>query len=89
MKSAKAVAELGDVAGETLARVEDVAKWIESKRIHYCWGGGHGAKARPFDRALLRVLVADLRDAKGLDCSGVGALAARSLRLPRPWRFAL
>ena len=37
-------AELGVGAARSLERIKAVAKWIEEKRIHYCWGGGHGPK---------------------------------------------
>ena len=39
--------ELGAGAAQSLERIESVAKWIESKKIHYCWGGGHGTKPGP------------------------------------------
>ena len=42
---------LGELPAGRLARVEYVAKWIEARRIHYCWGGGHAAEARPVARA--------------------------------------
>jgi len=34
-------------SGEGVARVQSVAGWIESRRLHYCWGGGHGPKPGP------------------------------------------
>jgi hypothetical protein len=39
--------ELAAGAAESLERIESVAKWMESKKIHYCWGGGHGVKPGP------------------------------------------
>src|SRR5690606_4339874 len=32
---------------ESVARIEEVAIWMESRRFHYCWGGGHGLLAGP------------------------------------------
>jgi hypothetical protein len=58
--------ELGASASETLARVEEVAKWMESKRIHYCWGGGHGLKPGPSTGTGEFCP----SGTKGLDCSG-------------------
>jgi Transglycosylase SLT domain len=42
-----AAGSLGETAARSLARIEYVAKWIESQRIHYCWGGGHGPRPGP------------------------------------------
>ncbi len=50
----------------TLARVEAVARWIESRRIHYCWGGGHAAAPGP--SAGSGEFCGP--GVKGLDCSG-------------------
>jgi hypothetical protein len=38
---------LGPVPSGRLARLEYVARWIESRRLHYCWGGGHAAEPGP------------------------------------------
>jgi hypothetical protein len=38
---------LGETAARTLERLKRAALWIESRRIHYCWGGGHGADPGP------------------------------------------
>jgi len=35
------------IGGEGLERVESVARWIESRHLHYCWGGGHAANPGP------------------------------------------
>jgi hypothetical protein len=35
------------IGGEGLERVESVARWIESRHLPYCWGGGHAAKPGP------------------------------------------
>jgi hypothetical protein len=58
--------ELGAAASETVARVEEVAKWIEAKKIHYCWGGGHALKPGPSPGS------GEFcgPGVKGLDCSG-------------------
>jgi hypothetical protein len=37
----------GATDARTLARLERVAVWIESRRIHYCWGGGHAPRPGP------------------------------------------
>ena len=50
-----------------------MARWIEARRIHYCWGGGHAAKPGPssgsycWSAAGQQVFGAP---EKGLDCSG-------------------
>jgi hypothetical protein len=38
---------LGPVPSGRLARIEYVARWIEARRFHYCWGGGHAAEPGP------------------------------------------
>jgi hypothetical protein len=64
---------LGPLPAEALARVEYVAKWIQSRRIHYCWGGGHAAQPGPsagsycWSASGQQVFGAP---EKGLDCSG-------------------
>jgi hypothetical protein len=57
---------LGPLPTEALARVEYVAKWIEARRIHYCWGGGHGPQPGPSPGS------GEFcgPGVKGLDCSG-------------------
>jgi hypothetical protein len=64
--SASASAQLGPLPTEALARVEYVAKWIEARRIHYCWGGGHGPQPGPSPGS------GEFcgPGVKGLDCSG-------------------
>jgi hypothetical protein len=37
----------GALPPRSLQRLQAVARWIEAKRIHYCWGGGHGEKPGP------------------------------------------
>lgn len=60
-------------SGQGLQRVESVARWIESRRLHYCWGGGHAAKPGPsggdycWSAEGLKVFGAG---EAGLDCSG-------------------
>ncbi|MGN6274694.1 MAG: lytic transglycosylase domain-containing protein [Solirubrobacterales bacterium] len=39
--------ELGTLPSEKLQRVIYVARWIQSLREPYCWGGGHSAKPGP------------------------------------------
>jgi Transglycosylase SLT domain len=61
------------IGGEGLERVESAARWIESRRLHYCWGGGHAAKPGPsggeycWSAAGEKVFGAS---EEGLDCSG-------------------
>jgi hypothetical protein len=71
--SASASAQLGPLPTERLARIEYVAKWIEARRIHYCWGGGHATQPGPSSGSYC--WSADGRQVfgaseKGLDCSG-------------------
>jgi hypothetical protein len=66
-------AQLGDLPSGAVQRVEYVARWIEARRIHYCWGGGHGPKPGP--SAGTYCWSADERRVfgareRGLDCSG-------------------
>jgi hypothetical protein len=66
-------AKLGDLPTEAVRRIEYVARWIEARRIHYCWGGGHGAKPGPSTGTYC--WSADGRQVfgareRGLDCSG-------------------
>ena len=61
------------ISGEGVQRVESVARWIQSRRIHYCWGGGHAPKPGPSGGEYC--WSADGQtvfggDEKGLDCSG-------------------
>lgn len=65
---------LGDLPSDALERVEYVARWIESQRIHYCWGGGHGVKPGPdpgdycWNSAGTEKMYGS--SLNGLDCSG-------------------
>jgi Transglycosylase SLT domain len=63
----------GPVPSGRLARLEYVAKWIQSRRIHYCWAGGHVAEPGPSPG----IYCWSASDEKvfgateyGLDCSG-------------------
>ena len=70
---AGAAARLGELPTEALARVEYVAKWIESRRIHYCWGGGHAVKPGPSSGSYCWSASGQQVSGapeKGLDCSG-------------------
>jgi hypothetical protein len=54
-------------------RVQAAARWIESRRIHYCWGGGHAPRPGPSHGSYC--WSADGRQVfgapeAGLDCSG-------------------
>jgi hypothetical protein len=64
---------LGQLPASALARLEYVARWIEARRIPYCWGGGHAAAPGPSTGTYC--WSADGRQLsgsseKGLDCSG-------------------
>jgi hypothetical protein len=39
--------ELGSLPSPPVQRLVYIAKWIEAKKLPYCWGGGHGAKPGP------------------------------------------
>jgi hypothetical protein len=64
---------LGPLPTERLARIEYVAHWIESRRLHYCWGGGHAARPGPSSGSYCwnssNEQVFGAPEA-GLDCSG-------------------
>jgi len=71
--TASASAQLGELPAGRLARVQYVAKWIEARRIHYCWGGGHAPTPGPSTGSYC--WSADGHQVfgsgeKGLDCSG-------------------
>jgi hypothetical protein len=38
---------LGQTEARSLERLERAAQWMESRRLHYCWGGGHGPQPGP------------------------------------------
>jgi Transglycosylase SLT domain len=63
----------GETEARSLERLERAALWIESRRIHYCWGGGHGPDPGPspgsycWSREGEQVFGAG---EDGLDCSG-------------------
>jgi Transglycosylase SLT domain len=61
-----AAAPLGELPSEPLTRIEYVARWIEARHVHYCWGGGHGPKPGPSPGS------GEFcgPGVKGLDCSG-------------------
>ncbi len=64
--SVVATGPLGSLPSDAVARLEYVAKWIEAKHIHYCWGGGHGPKPGPSEGTGAYCPPGT----KGLDCSG-------------------
>jgi hypothetical protein len=64
---------LGLVPSGRVARLEYVAKWIESRRIHYCWGGGHAAEPGPSTGSYCWSASGEQvfgASEDGLDCSG-------------------
>ena len=64
---------LGPVPSGGLARLEYVARWIESRRIHYCWGGGHASQPGPSPGAYCWSSSGEQvfgASEDGLDCSG-------------------
>lgn len=38
---------IGGTAARTIERLKAAALWIESRRLHYCWGGGHAPEPGP------------------------------------------
>jgi hypothetical protein len=64
--SAPSISSLGELPSGKLKGVEYVAHWIEAKKIHYCWGGGHGLKPGPSEGSGEFCPPGT----KGLDCSG-------------------
>jgi hypothetical protein len=65
--------DLGEPPSGRLARLGYYARRIESRRLHYCWGGGHGPKPGPSQGSYC--WSADGRQVfgaqeAGLDCSG-------------------
>ena len=68
-------AQLGDLPANRLERIKYVARWIESRRYHYCWGGGHAPQPGPSPQRhgyCWNAAGAKRYGAteKGLDCSG-------------------
>jgi hypothetical protein len=65
--------ELGEPPTGRLARLIYYARWIEARRLHYCWGGGHAAEPGPsagtYCWSTAGSQVFGAREA-GLDCSG-------------------
>jgi hypothetical protein len=64
---------LGPAPSGRLARIEYVARWIESRRIHYCWGGGHAAEPGPSPGSYCWSASGEQvfgAPEDGLDCSG-------------------
>ena len=65
--------QLGALPQAPVQRMLFVARWIQSQKIPYCWGGGHGTHPGPsagsycWNSAGEQVFGAT---AKGLDCSG-------------------
>jgi hypothetical protein len=64
---------LGATAARTLERLKRAALWIESRRIHYCWGGGHAAAPGPSPGSYCWSAAGEQvfgASEDGLDCSG-------------------
>jgi hypothetical protein len=64
---------LDETAARTVTRLKSAASWIESRRLHYCWGGGHAAEPGPSPgtycwSASGEQIAGASED--GLDCSG-------------------
>jgi hypothetical protein len=69
----KPVGGLAGAPSERSARIAYVARWIESRRIHYCWGGGHGPKPGPSPGSYCWSAAGSQvfgSGEEGLDCSG-------------------
>jgi hypothetical protein len=66
-------AELGEPPSGRLARVLYYARWIESRHLHYCWGGGHAPRPGPSTGAYCWSAAGSQvfgAPEAGLDCSG-------------------
>jgi hypothetical protein len=64
---------LGRTAARSLARLKAAAIWIESRRLHYCWGGGHGPEPGPSPGSYCWSAAGEQipgAPEDGLDCSG-------------------
>jgi len=64
---------LGALPDAPVGRLLYVARWIESKRLPYCWGGGHGPHPGPSGGSYCWNTSGEQvfgSTAKGLDCSG-------------------
>jgi hypothetical protein len=65
--------ELGSLPEAPVGRLIYVARWIQSQKIPYCWGGGHGVKPGPSGGSYCWNSAGEQvfgSTAKGLDCSG-------------------
>ncbi len=70
---APATGALGQLPAGRLARLEYVARWIESRRLPYCWGGGHAAAPGPSGGSYCWTAAGKQvfgSGEEGLDCSG-------------------
>jgi hypothetical protein len=64
---------LGATAARTLERLKRAVLWIESRRLHYCWGGGHGPDPGPSPGSYCWNAEGEQvfgAPEEGLDCSG-------------------
>ena len=67
------VTGLGEPPSGRLARLIYYARWIESRRLPYCWGGGHGPKPGPSSGTYCWTATGSQvfgGSEDGLDCSG-------------------
>ncbi|HEY3552527.1 MAG TPA: lytic transglycosylase domain-containing protein [Solirubrobacterales bacterium] len=63
----------GSLPAQPVGRLLYVAQWIESRKIPYCWGGGHGARPGPSGGSYCWNAAGEQvfgSTAQGLDCSG-------------------
>ena len=74
----------GELPPRSLARVQAVAQWIESKRIHYCWGGGHGAQPGPSPGSGEFCPVGD-QGSRLLGLRAVASWSSRATPTPAAW----
>jgi Transglycosylase SLT domain len=66
-------AELGELPADPVERIRYVARWIESRKLPYCWGGGHGPQPGPSGGSYCWNATGRRTfgsTATGLDCSG-------------------
>lgn len=71
--SVECTSQLGAMPGAPVQRLLYVARWIQSRKLPYCWGGGHGSHPGPsggsycWNAAGQQIFGST---AQGLDCSG-------------------
>jgi Transglycosylase SLT domain len=63
----------GQMPSNAVDRLAYIARWIESQRFHYCWGGGHAPTPGPSEGTYCWTAQEQMvygSSTRGLDCSG-------------------